>query len=38
MKDQVNGDYIVSACRIADRRMVLVGYRLANLLTRVATN
>jgi hypothetical protein len=35
MKDQVNGDYIVSASRIADRRMILAGYRLADLLTRV---
>jgi hypothetical protein len=35
MKDQVNGDYIVNASRIADRRMILAGYRLADLLTRV---
>jgi hypothetical protein len=27
--------YVVSASRIADRRMILVGYRLADLLTRV---
>jgi hypothetical protein len=27
--------YIVSASRIADRRMILAGYRLAELLTRV---
>lgn len=31
--------YVVSASRIADRRMILAGYRLADLLTRlVATN
>jgi hypothetical protein len=27
--------YVVSASRIADRRMILTGYRLADLLTRV---
>jgi S1/P1 Nuclease len=27
--------YIVSASRIADRRMILAGYRLADLLTRI---
>ena len=27
--------YVVSASRIADRRMILVGYRLVDLLTRV---
>jgi len=27
--------YVVSASRIADRRIVLAGYRLADLLTRV---
>jgi hypothetical protein len=27
--------YVVSANRIADRRMILAGYRLADLLTRV---
>jgi hypothetical protein len=27
--------YIVSASRIADRRMMLAGYRLADLLKRV---
>jgi S1/P1 Nuclease len=27
--------YVISASRIADRRMVLAGYRLADLLTRV---
>jgi hypothetical protein len=27
--------YVVSARRIADRRMILAGYRLADLLTRV---
>jgi hypothetical protein len=30
--------YVVNASRIADRRMILAGYRLADLLTRVATN
>jgi hypothetical protein len=30
--------YVVSASRIADRRMVLVGYRLADLLMRVVGN
>jgi hypothetical protein len=28
--------YVVSASRIADRRIILAGYRLADLLTRVA--
>ena len=28
--------YLASASRIADRRMILAGYRLADLLTRVA--
>ena len=37
MKDQVNGDYIVTASRIADRRIALAGYRLADLLTRVTS-
>ena len=32
------GSYIVSARRIADRRMILTGYRLADLLTRVLGN
>ena len=27
--------FVVSASRIADRRMILAGYRLADLLTRV---
>jgi hypothetical protein len=27
--------YVVNASRIADRRMILAGYRLADLLTRV---
>jgi hypothetical protein len=27
--------YVVSASRIADRRIILTGYRLADLLTRV---
>jgi hypothetical protein len=30
--------YVVSASRIADRRMILAGYRLADLLTRVVQN
>jgi hypothetical protein len=30
--------YVVSASRIADRRITLAGYRLADLLTRVAGN
>ena len=30
--------YIVSASRIADRRMILAGYRLAGLLRRVPGN
>jgi hypothetical protein len=30
--------YVVSASRIADRRMILAGYRLADLLKRVAGN
>jgi hypothetical protein len=30
--------YVVSASRIADGRMVLAGYRLADLLTRVASS
>jgi S1/P1 Nuclease len=30
--------YVVSASRIADRRMILAGYRLADLLTRVLGN
>jgi len=30
--------YVVSASRIADRRMILMGYRLADFLTRVARN
>jgi hypothetical protein len=29
--------YVVSASRIADRRMILAGYRLADLLTRKST-
>ena len=32
------GGYVVSAGRIADRRMILAGYRLADLLTRVTQN
>ena len=31
------GGYVVSASRIADRRMILAGYRLADLLTRSQT-
>jgi S1/P1 Nuclease len=30
--------YVVSASRIADRRMILAGYRLAGLLTRIRGN
>jgi hypothetical protein len=30
--------YVVSARRIADRRIILAGYRLAYLLTRVTRN
>jgi hypothetical protein len=30
--------YVVSASRIADRRMILAGYRLSNLLTRLTQN
>jgi S1/P1 Nuclease len=30
--------YVVSASRIADRRMILAGYRSADLLTRVVGN
>jgi hypothetical protein len=30
--------YVVNASPIADRRMILAGYRLADLLTRVAGN
>jgi hypothetical protein len=30
--------YVHSASRIADRRMILAGYRLADLLTRVTQN
>jgi S1/P1 nuclease len=30
--------YVVSASRIADRRMILAGYRLADFLTRVVGN
>ena len=30
--------YVVSACRIADRRIMLAGYRLADLLTRLTQN
>jgi hypothetical protein len=30
--------YVVSASRIADRRMILTGYRLAHRLTRVVGN
>ena len=30
--------YVVNATRIADRRMILAGYRLANLLRRVVEN
>jgi hypothetical protein len=30
--------YVASASRIADRRMILAGYRLADLLMRVVGN
>ena len=30
--------YVVIASRIADRRMILAGYRLVDLLTRVTQN
>ena len=30
--------YVISASRIADRRIILAGYRLADLLTRVTQN
>jgi hypothetical protein len=30
--------YVVNASRIADRRMILVGYRLAELLVRLLGN
>ena len=30
--------YVVSASRIADRRMILAGYRLTDLLTRIMIN
>jgi S1/P1 nuclease len=30
--------YVVNASRIADRRIILVGYRLADLLTRLVGN
>jgi S1/P1 Nuclease len=30
--------YVVSASRIADRRMILAGYRLADLLMRLVRN
>jgi hypothetical protein len=30
--------YVVSASRIADRRMMLAGYRLADFLTRITQN
>src|SRR5262245_50842591 len=30
--------YVVSASRIADRRMILAGYRLADLVTRLVQN
>jgi hypothetical protein len=32
------GGYVVSASRIADRRMILAGYRLADLLRRLLGN
>jgi hypothetical protein len=30
--------YVVSASRISDRRIMLAGYRLADLLTRISRN
>jgi hypothetical protein len=30
--------YVLNASRIADRRMILAGYRLADMLRRVARN
>jgi hypothetical protein len=30
--------HVVSASRIADRRMILAGYRLADVLTRILVN
>ena len=30
--------YVVSVSRIADRRMILAGYRLADLLIRLTQN
>jgi hypothetical protein len=30
--------YVVGASRIADRRVILAGYRLADVLTRVSQN
>jgi S1/P1 Nuclease len=32
------GGYVVSASRIADRRMILAGYRLTDLLNRLLRN
>ena len=32
------GGYVVSASRIADRRIILAGYRLADLLRRLTKN
>jgi hypothetical protein len=32
------GGYVVSARRIADRRIILAGFRLADLLTRLTRN
>jgi hypothetical protein len=33
----INGDYIVGASWIADRRMILAGFRLADLLIWVTS-
>ena len=33
--DALPPGYVVNASRIADRRMILAGYRLADLLTRI---
>ena len=38
MSSSRHAGYVSSASRIADRRMILAGYRLADLLTRVMQN
>jgi hypothetical protein len=37
-RSRASWGYVVSAGRITDRRMILAGYRLANLLKRVRDN